>query len=216
MSYYGRFSGKSIRLLQQNYFSYIFLKRRQLQLKILFINPLIKNKMKKYFIITLSTLLLIFGCNKTKPKNIAHTKPPYAQKNNHLQPEEKENIAPSIKDDFLKTKNSKNSPVTIVTSNLSIAQYSDHKNIKIVFKNSSKKNIQAIKLEWYCENSFDEPANGKSFYGKGKYTGEIARLLEPGRIDFKIWEDFSTDANRIIKVRAYYVVFTDGTKWELK
>ncbi|SEN84679.1 hypothetical protein SAMN05444671_2243 [Flavobacterium sp. CF108] len=172
--------------------------------------------MKKYFIITLSTLLLIFGCSKTKPKSIAHTKPVYVQINNHHQPEEKENSTPSIKDDFLQNKNSKNSPVTIVASNLSRAQYSDHKDIKIVFKNSSKKDIQAIKLEWYCENSFDEPANGRYFYGKGRSTGEIAYLLKTGETSSKTWEDFSTDANRIIKVRAYYVVFTNGTKWELK
>ncbi|KRB57734.1 hypothetical protein [Flavobacterium sp. Root186] len=172
--------------------------------------------MKKYFILAFVTLLLISGCSKTQPKNIGQVKPVYVQINNYHQPEEKENNTTSIKDDFLKTKNSKNSPVTIVSTSLSRAQYSDHKDIKIVFKNSSKKNIQAIKLEWYCENSFDEPANGRYFYGKGRSTGEIAHLLKPGKVKSKIWEDFSTDANRIIKVRAYYVVFTDGTKWELK
>lgn len=190
--------------------------KKIIPIKFLYINPFIKNRMKKYFIIALSTLLLIFGCSKAKPKNIALTKPVYVQINNYHQPEEKENSAPSLKDDFLQNKNSKNSPVTIVASSLSRAQYSDHKDIKIVFKNSSKKSIQAIKLEWYCENSFDEPANGRYFYGKGRSTGEIANLLKPGMIESKIWEDFSTDANRIIKVRAYYVVFTDGTKWELK
>lgn len=140
----------------------------------------------------------------------------YVQINNYHQPEENENNTSSIKDDFLKTKNSKNSPVKIVSSSLSRTQYSDHKDIKIVFKNSSKKDIQAIKLEWYCENSFDKPASSRYFYGKGRSTGEIVHLLKPGKIESKIWEDFSTDANRIIKVRAYYVVFTDGTKWELK
>lgn len=172
--------------------------------------------MKKYFILAFVTLLLILGCGKTQPKNIAKVKPVYVQINNYHQPEENENNIPSIKDDFLKIKNSKSSPVKILSSNLSRTQYSDHKDIKIVLKNSSKKNIQAIKLEWYCENSFDEPANGRYFYGKGRSTGEIARLLKPGKIQSKIWEDFSTDANRIIKVRVYYVVFTDGTKWQLK
>lgn len=170
--------------------------------------------MKKYFILLFSIVLIVSGCSRTKHKNIAQSKPVYVEIKNNYQPEDDKKS--SLKDDFLNNKNSKSSPITIVDSRLSRSQYSDHKDIKVVFKNSSKKNIQAIKLEWYCENSFDEPANGRYFYGKGRSTGEIARLLKPGRVNSKIWEDFSTDANRIIKVRAYYVVFTDGTKWELK
>ncbi|MCD9574300.1 hypothetical protein [Flavobacterium soyae] len=35
---------------------------------------------------------------------------------------------------------------------------------------------------------------------------DAANLLKPDMIGSKIWEDFSTDANGIIKVRAYYAV----------
>lgn len=171
--------------------------------------------MKKSVILMFSILLIISGCNKAKQKNIAQHKLTYSQVD--LTNENHDNtIKKTVKEDFLNNKNAKDSPVKIVSSYLSRSQYSSHKDIRLTFKNSGKKNIQAIKFEWYCENSFDEPANGRYFYGEGRSTGEIAYVVKAGKTSSKIWEDFSTDANRIIKARAYYVVFTDGTKWQLK
>lgn len=170
--------------------------------------------MKKYSIILFTLFLIIYGYSKIKSKNTEHKTPRYIEVNH--QPEQLENKPVSLKDDFLNNKKANTSPVKIIESKLSRSQYSDHKDIKIVFKNSGKKDIQAIKFEWYCENSFDEPANGRYFYGEGKSTGEITYLLKAGQTRTKVWEDFSTDANEIIKARAYYIVFTDGTKWKLK
>jgi hypothetical protein len=125
-------------------------------------------------------------------------------------------IRDSIKKNFLNNKNENNSPIKILSSKILPNQYSNHKDIRITYKNTTKKNIKAIKLEWYCENSFEEPAHGRFFYIQGKSSEVITKLITAGKSQSQIWEDFSTDANKIVKVRAYYVMFTDGTTWELK
>ncbi len=106
-----------------------------------------------------------------------------------------------------------NSDIKIIKARLSKNPYSDHKDIYITFKNLSKKPIKAIKFEWFCINSFDEPANGKYFYGQGRYKEKYVNLIKPGEIQTEHWEDFSTDASKITKIRAYYIVYTDGSKW---
>jgi len=107
------------------------------------------------------------------------------------------------------------SPIKIVKATLLDNSYSHHKDIKIAYQNSSKKSIKAIKLEWYCINAFEEPANGNYFYGEGNFKGNVTTLIKSGQTKTQVWEDFSTDADKIIKVRAYYIVYNDGTKWEL-
>lgn len=105
----------------------------------------------------------------------------------------------SIKEIFLNNKNELNSPVKILSSKLLDNQYSDHKDIQITYKNVTKKDIKAIKIEWYCENSFNKPANGKFFYIQVKSTAEITFLLKPGKTNSYIWEDFSTDVIKLLK-----------------
>lgn len=80
----------------------------------------------------------------------------------------------------------------------------------------SKKSIKAIRFEWYCENAFDKPASGKNFFIKGQSKGYTNIFLKSNEKRYQVWEDFSTDANTIISARAYLVVFSDGTKWNLK
>jgi hypothetical protein len=122
----------------------------------------------------------------------------------------------TLKEKILDTTNTKNTPVKVISAKLLKNEYSDHKDIQLVYKNVSQEDIKGIKFEWYCENSFDKPASGRSFYVKGKYTGQTAFLLKKQKKSATIWEDFSTDANTIVTVRAYEVVFTNGTKWTLK
>ncbi|RED23835.1 hypothetical protein BD847_2908 [Flavobacterium cutihirudinis] len=141
--------------------------------------------------------------NASKPKTISLIKQ-----------EEIDSILPNKSN--TKNESDRKSPITIVKSSLSKNLYSDHKDIKIIFKNSGKKAIKAIKLEWQCLNSFNEHANGRNFYGEGTFEGKSTSLLKPGQIQIKTWEDFSTDASKITKVRANCIVFTDGTKWEIQ
>lgn len=160
-------------------------------------------------------ILILFSCTNKK-NNITE---PLKQENNlikdTIENKEKE-IIDSVKHSFLDTQKTKNSPVRIIAATLLKNQYSDHKDIQLTYKNTTKKDIQAIKFEWYCENVFDKPASGQFFFVKGIARGHTDILLRPKKTDSKIWEDFSTDAYTIIAARAYYVVFADGTKWELK
>ncbi len=175
----------------------------------------ILNPMCKIHLFTFIIAFSIMSCNKNTglKKTETHNKLAY----NEVKPVElvKENSPQSIKENFLNNEKAKNSPIKIISSQLFKNPYSNHKDIKIVFKNASKKDIQALKLEWYCENSFNEPANGKFFYEKGKSTGNIAQKIRVGSTKTFFLEDFSTDANVIIKARAYYVIFSDGSKWNL-
>lgn len=169
--------------------------------------------MKKKLLILI--ILVFVSCTKKNSTNkvaMTATKLDYQQ----IKQNDSRNLTDSIKKTFLDTLNTKESPVTIISARLFKAQYSDHKDIELHYKNTSRKNIKAIRFEWYCENAFDKPASGKNFFIKGKSNGYSNTLLRPKERRSQIWEDFSTDANTIISARAYLVVFSDGTKWNLK
>lgn len=167
------------------------------------------------------TLLLIIliatSCiNKNKKAYVEVKNRINHQEVTHQIEEKKISETDSIKQSFLDTLNIKESPIKIISYRLLRNQYSDHKDIKLTYKNVSKKRIGAIRFEWYCENSFNKPASGKFFFVKGKAEGESNIILKPGKTGTKIWEDFSTDAQTIISVRANFVAFSDGTDWNLK
>jgi len=169
--------------------------------------------MKK--IILAFIILILISCTNKK----SNKPEPIIQENNsskNTEENKEEKIIDSVKHNFLDTQKNKNSPVKIISATLLNNQYSDHKDIKLTYKNITRKNIKAIKFEWYCENAFDKPASGQFFFVKGITRGHTDILLKSRRVESKIWEDFSTDAYTIIAARAYYVVFADGTKWELK
>lgn len=118
----------------------------------------------------------------------------------------------SIKNDSLKSKKEV-SPIKITAATLLKNDYSHHRDLKLTFKNSGKKNIKAIKFEWFCKNAFDKPASGRYFYADGRFTEKVTSTIKPSQSRTEFWEDFSTDADKITKIRAYYIVFADGTKW---
>lgn len=154
--------------------------------------------------IILFFILLLLSCNKTKQSTVVSEETVKNTKNNN---------PVQIKKDSLPKR--EKAPVTIISATLIKNQYSDHKDIKIVFKNSGRKTIKAIKFEWFCLNSFDEPASGRFFYGEGRFTTNSVHIIKPGQIKSEFLEDFSTDANHIVTTRAYYIVYTDGSKWKL-
>jgi len=168
--------------------------------------------MKKILLFITITLL---SCTNKKSNKTEPIIPDNSLIKNTEEKKEKE-IIDSVKHNFLDIQKTKNSPVKIISAKLLKNQYSDHKDIKLIYKNTTRKNIKAIKFEWYCENAFDKPASGQFFFVKGITRGHTDNLLNSKTVESKIWEDFSTDAYTIIAARAYYVVFTDGTKWKLK
>lgn len=137
------------------------------------------------------------------------------QVNKQIDPENDLSPADSIKQSFLNTTGCKESPIKIISSKLLKNQYSDHKDIELIYKNVSKKKIDAIRFEWYCENAFNKPANGKFFFIKGKSEGTTNLAINTKQTRSQIWESFSTDAKTIISARAYFVAFSDGTTWKL-
>lgn len=160
-----------------------------------------------------SILLSITSCTETtknNPTNHTQIKPKIEQ---NFQPEISYND--SIKQAILDTTNTHNSPVKILSSKIFNDVYSNHKSIQLTYKNISKKDIKGIKVEWYCLNAFEKPASGKHFFEKGKSNGLITDYLKKTKTASKVWEDFSTDATTVLSARAYEVVFTDGTKWNL-
>lgn len=167
----------------------------------------------KIKILPLIILILVSCSKKNKTNHLAiHSEVSYKQieQQDILTPED------SIKKDFIDALNTAESPVQIISSKLSNTQYSDHKDIQLIYKNVSTKKIKAIKFEWYCENAFEKPASGRNFFIQGKCEGISNILLKPKETRSQVWEDFSTDADRIIKARVYFVMFSNGTKWELK
>ena len=166
----------------------------------------------KAITLPLIILILVSCSNKNKTNHLA-----IHNEENYKQSEQQDTLSSSdsIKKNFLDTLNSHESPIQIISSKLSDTQYSDHKDIKLIYKNVSTKKIKAIKFEWYCENAFEEPASGRNFFIKGKSEGISSILLKPKETRSQVWEDFSTDADKIIKARVYFVMFSNGTKWEL-
>lgn len=137
------------------------------------------------------------------------------QVNKQIDPQNDLSPSDSTKQSFLNTKDCKESPIKIISSKLLKNQYSDHKDIKLIYKNVSKKKIGAIRFEWYCENAFNKPASGKFFFIKGKSEGYTHLAINTRQTRSQIWEGFSTDAKTIISARAYFVTFSDGTTWKL-
>jgi len=106
-------------------------------------------------------------------------------------------------------------PVKVLSYKFVKEEYSNYKNIKLVYKNISKKTIQAIRFEWYGENSFNEPADMGGLLNNGTGGGFTDDILKPNKTESGIWNIYSKDGKKILAARAYEVAFTDGTKWEL-
>lgn len=122
-----------------------------------------------------------------------------------------------VKAKYLKNDSGRDFPVKIISTRLFKNQYSTFKNIRLTFKNVSSQNIHAIKFQWYTENALAEPSNLRSFFTRGESSGlYTADVLKPGKTSSVIFEEFSSDAKKVIAARPYEVVFSDGTKWYIK
>lgn len=162
--------------------------------------------MKKILLIC----ILFLSCTNPKQKSKI-----YSEIKNHKALDNKTQKEVKIFKDSTENKSKESFCVKIVKATLHKNQYSNHKDIQITFKNSGKKKIKAIKFEWFCLNRFNKPANGKYFYGGGVFKENYTNLIRPGETKTEYWENFSTDADNITKIRVYYIAYTDGTKWEL-
>lgn len=118
------------------------------------------------------------------------------------------------KESFLDTVGDHLAPVRVTKAYLFKEEYSSYKSIRLTFKNVSGKRIQAIRFEWYGENSFNEPADMGSYSYEGYGTGFDDDALGIGSSRSSTWSILSNDGKKVIGARAYEVAFIDGTKWE--
>ena len=110
-----------------------------------------------------------------------------------------------------------NSPIKVYKYKIVEKEYStSYKDIKLYYKNVSKKNISAIRFEWYGENAFNEPADMGSSINLGAGGGFTDDALKVGSSANGIWDISSKDVKKIISARDYEVMFEDGSKWTLK
>jgi hypothetical protein len=109
------------------------------------------------------------------------------------------------------------SPVKVIKSYLYEEEYSNYKNISLTYKNKSKRKIEAIKFSWYGEDAFGEPADMGS-YGitEGFGGGFTDDALGVGQVRTSSWEILSSRAKKIILAWPIEVIFSDGTKWDIR
>ncbi|WP_281225402.1 hypothetical protein [Flavobacterium aquiphilum] len=172
--------------------------------------------MKK--IILFLSILFLFSCNKKEND--------YSERNKYLLDSLKVSqlakervdsmLNSSTKASYLDTTGQSKSPILITKSSLIKEEYSNSKNIKLFYKNISKKKIESIRFEWYGENAFHEPADMGNLSILGEGGGFTDEPISPNKSSYGTWSIHSKDAKKIISARAYEVAFSDGTIWKLR
>lgn len=105
-------------------------------------------------------------------------------------------------------------PVKVLSAKFVEEEYSNYKNVRLSFKNTSNKKISAIRFKWYGENAFNEPADMTGIVD-GWGGGFTDDGLRAGATDYATWNVYSKDGKKILIAYPYEVAFDDGTKWEL-
>lgn len=159
---------------------------------------------------------LISSCNSSNKKNKAEN-----ESEKHLSEINIKNLSDSIikssiKNLYLDSTGMKNSPIVVLAAKLFKEEYSTYKSIRLTYKNVSEKSIDAIRFEWYGENSFGEPADMGNPLNRGLGNGFTDEKLKPNSKTTSEWSILSRDGKKVLMARAYEVVFNDGTKWKLK
>lgn len=108
------------------------------------------------------------------------------------------------------------SPVVVVASKIVDKEYSNYRDIYIKFKNISDKTIEGIKFEWYGVDAFGDPADMGNYMLEGWGSGLYDKILKPNKTVSGSYNIMSSDAKKIKMVRAYEVVFEDGSYWKLE
>jgi hypothetical protein len=121
----------------------------------------------------------------------------------------------TIRNAYFDTVGISTAPIKVISAKLVRREYSNLKDIRLVWKNVSNKNIGAIKFKWYGLNAFNEPADmGSNYLQEGFGGGFTDRLLKPGKSDSGEWSILSKDGKKVVLAWPYEVAFEDGTKWK--
>jgi hypothetical protein len=104
--------------------------------------------------------------------------------------------------------------VKILSAKFVTKEYSNYKDIQLIYKNTGNKKISAIRFKWYGENAFNEPADMGGLK-RGWGTGFVDDGLRAGKTDSGSWNILSRDGKKILIAYPYEIAFEDGTKWSL-
>ncbi len=108
------------------------------------------------------------------------------------------------------------SPIKVIKYKLYQEEYSNYKNISLTYKNVSKKRIEAIRFRWYGIDAFGEPADMGYGIVEGFGGGFDDDALGAGKARTGSWEILSSRAKKIILAWPIEVIFSDGTKWDIR
>jgi hypothetical protein len=122
----------------------------------------------------------------------------------------------TIKATLLDTTGVHLSPIKVLSAKFVSKEYSNYKDIRLTFKNTSNKRIEAIRFAWYGTTAFGDPADMGVSVMEGFGGGFTDRPINPGKIDGATWDILSRNGKTVVLAWPNEIMFSDGTKWELK
>lgn len=167
-------------------------------------------------ICALFTLLIVSQCNNNPNSNSDVTAESQRFIDSFKLARQADSITKNIiRDAMFDTAGVSMAPVRVISAKLVPREYSNYKDIRLVWKNAGPKKISAIRFKWYGINAFGEPADmGAASIQEGFGGGFADRSLSPGKTDEGIWEIMSKDGKRVVMAWPYEIAFEDGTKWK--
>lgn len=107
-------------------------------------------------------------------------------------------------------------PVKVTSFDIVKSKSGDYRNVYLTYRNTSNREISAIKFMWKGVDAFNEPAQLGSTHARGYGIGSIDNGIAPGKTDSSTWQVMSGDVKTIINAWPVQVSFADGGSWKLK
>lgn len=175
----------------------------------------VKNKqttiiMKKLIFLIL-VLIFFFGCDKK-----SRTKSEQAELDRKIDSIVDQTMKSTIEGSILDSTGMETSPIIVLKSKIVEKEYSNYRDLYLKYKNISNKTIEGIKFEWYGVDVFGKPADMDNSYISGRGGGFSDEKINPNQSNDGTYSILSRDAKKIKMIRAYEVVFSDGTFWKLE
>lgn len=159
-------------------------------------------------------LILISSCKLTTKDDVDTQSPRYQEIRDSIRDKVDSMVGDRIATIYWDTIGVSNAPIKVISSKL-IKRSSLGRDIRLVWKNVSNKNITAIRFRWYGLNAFNRPADmGINSMAEGFGGGFTDDLIRPGKTDYGEWSIISRDGKKVVLAWPVEVVFEDGSKWE--
>lgn len=119
------------------------------------------------------------------------------------------------KDVLMDTVGLSTAPVQIIKASIVNKEYSSYRDVRLTYKNTSGKKIDAISFSWYGEDAFGKPADLGNYAAEGYGGGWVDIPLGIGSQRTNEWSVSSNRAKKITLAWPSEVVFSDGSKWKI-